>query len=225
MLNFLWPCMLSFRTSDLNNVLEIIELRFLKSKSQFKLLKISPFLSSVCPSICPSIPFPCPYPCYKVHIFYLDYLWSCPSLSPPLSFLTYLPSENPFFLASWSIAMATTWHHCAGSGCLGEHVMSLHRRQLPWLLRDLRKGFGIRRVPGNVPTNCNKEETFIYIFLFQGGLPVTQRAHGFMSCNVLCLGSFHWALGSCPPVSAVECCCEHQTTIKWRKAVLSCGSA
>lgn len=37
-----------------------------------------------------------------------------------------------------------------------------------------RKGVVISQMAGNAPINGNKEDAFIYVFLFQGGLPVIQ---------------------------------------------------
>lgn len=95
-----------------------MELRLFKNKSQFKLLKISPFLSSVCPSICPSIPFACTYPCYKVH-FFLPQL-SLILLFPEPSFvLSDLSSHLKYFLPG-------LMEHCHG-----DYMTSLHWEQLP----------------------------------------------------------------------------------------------
>lgn len=90
--------------------------------------------------------------------------------------------------------MVTAWCHCTGNGSLGNHMMSLRWRQLPWLLSWLKltgkKGLVIWPVPGNVPINGNKEETFIYIFMFQGGLLVIQRPLFFFWSNMLRLSCF-----------------------------------
>lgn len=63
-------------------------------------------------------------------------------------------------------------------------MMSLHWELLPRKLRDViapetvamvtevtgRKGVVISQMAGNAPINGNKEDAFIYVFLFQGGL-------------------------------------------------------
>lgn len=112
-----WPCMLCFRISDLNNILEIRELRFLKSKLWFNLLKISPFWSSVCPSICPSVPFLCIYSWYKVHIFTSIIFY--PAL-PWALFCPFWPLFPLKELSSWPV------EHCHG-----DHMTSLHWEGLP----------------------------------------------------------------------------------------------
>lgn len=212
--NFLWPCLLCFRISDLNNIVKIRELRFFKNKLWFKFLKISPFLSSVCPSICPSVPFPCIYPWYKVDIFTSIIFY--PAFPEPSVVLSDLSSHLRNFLPG-------LMEHCHG-----DHMTSLHWEWLPRKPYDVialeavamvtelaevtGKGFVIWWVPGNVPINCNKEETFLYIFRFQGGLPVTPGPHCFMSCNFS-----GWAVST---GSGILPTCGHQTTRKWRNVVL-----
>lgn len=107
----------------------------------------------------------------------------------------------------------------------GDHMMSLHWERLPRKPYDVialetvamvtelaevtgKKGFVIWPVPGNVPIDGNKEETFIYIFMFQGGLPVIQRPHFFFWSNVLRLGCF-------PLVCVIFPTCFYRGMLSW----------
>lgn len=137
--------------------------------------------------LCPSVPFPRIYPHYPLSFI---------MLFPEFSFV---PSDLSSHL-KYSLPGLMEHHH-------GEHMMSLHWEQLPRKPYDVialetvavvtelaegtgKKGFVIWQVPGNVPLDENKEDTFIYIFILQGGLPVVPRAHFFFWYNVLHLGYF-----------------------------------
>lgn len=89
----------------------------------------------------------------------------------------------------------------------GDCMMSLRWELLPRKLRDViapetvamvtevtgRKGVVISRMAGNVPINGNKEDAFIYVFLFQGGLPVIPSPRSFPD-TVCSVWVFIWSV-------------------------------